>query len=318
MTLRLRSSCAQQLAAQLPTSAHNNDSLLQNTSPEYSAAPCLGRCTADRSGHYHILYNSPAATRRRTNNINSGTPDQEALHACAVELSDERLPPGWIPVKSSAFTRVAYNASAQLYYKEFLPRSPAESLKALLRGSRATRARNNADALLQAGFAAPRNIAWGSLPSGRDYLFSSASPGQSVTHWLCDILTARQGADLQQRRTLLRALGTFIGRLHARGFTHGDLRPGNILACVQGERFHFELIDNESNSHKVPPPGKRLLKNLMQLNMLPPANLSRSDRMRFFCAWRAQMRELQPIESKILAAQAHQWAMRRLADKGLL
>lgn len=213
---------------------------------------------------------------------------------------------------------MAYNASQQLYYKEFLPRSPVESLKALVRGSRATRARNNADALLQGGFGAPRNIAWGRLPSGREYLFSSACPGQSVTHWLCHILTTRQGADLQQRRTLLRALGAFVGRLHACGFTHGDLRPGNILACVRGEGFHFELIDNESNSQKVPPPGKRLLKNLMQLNMLPPENLSRGDRMRFFCAWRAQMRELQPIESKILAAQAHQWAMQRLADKGLL
>ena len=87
---------------------------------------------------------------------------------------------------------------------------------------------------------------------------------------------------------------------------------------MHSQRFRFVLIDNESNLQKVPPPGKLLLKNLMQLNMLLPSDLSRTDRMRFFCAWRRQMRELSPLEAKILAGEAYHWAMRRLYDKGLL
>lgn len=250
---------------------------------------------------------------------NAGTSeDSDELHCCAVELAQERLPPGWEPVNSSGYTHVACNRSLHLYYKEFLPRSPAESLKALFRGSRCTRARKNGDALLFAGIEAPANVAWGNLPGGREYLFSRAAPGDGITHWLRDILAARSGEDLLTRRKLLRSLGEFIGRVHATGFIHGDLRPGNVLAAMTGDRFQFTLIDNESNVRKVPAPGKALLKNLMQLNMLLPSDLSKTDRMRFFCAWRRQMRELSPLEAKLLGAEAYHWAMRRLYDKGQL
>jgi hypothetical protein len=240
------------------------------------------------------------------------------LHHCAEQLAQDRLPTGWELVNSSAYARVAYSAQRQLYYKEFLPRSPAESLKALVRGSRATRARRNGEALLLAGIDAPTNIAWGKLPGGREYLFMQAAPGQGITQWLRDTLVARSGEQLQRRRQLLRALGVFIGRVHATGFIHGDLRPGNVLAVLEQGRFRFTLIDNERNVQKIPPPGKMLLRNLMQLNMLLPSDISRSDRMRFFTAWRRQMREWSPLEAKILGAQAYLWAMRRLQEKGQL
>lgn len=235
-----------------------------------------------------------------------------------MQLADDRLPAGWGVVHSSAYARVAYNRSRQLYYKEFLPRSPIESLKAVIRGSRATRARRNAEALLQAGIDAPANIAWGKLPGGREYLFMAAAPGQGITQWLRQTLTLRSEQQLAQRRQLLRELGTCIGRLHATGFIHGDLRPGNVLAFAHAAHFQFTLIDNESNVQKKPPPGKMLLRNLMQLNMLLPADLSSTDRMRFFCAWRRQMRDLSRLEARILGVEAYHWAMRRLSAKGQL
>ena len=240
------------------------------------------------------------------------------MHQCALQLADERLPAGWELVNSSAFARVAVNQQMQLYYKEFLPRSPLESLKALVRGSRAQRARKNGEALLRAGIDAPANIFWGTLPGGRDYLYTAAAPGQGITQWLRNTLVDRTGEQLRRRRQLLVALGTFIGRVHATGFIHGDLRPGNVLASLQREKFSFTLIDNERNVQKVPPPGKMLLRNLMQLNMLLPSDISHTDRMRFFCAWHRQMRDLSPLEARILGAEAYHWAMRRLYDKGLL
>lgn len=219
---------------------------------------------------------------------------------------------------SSGFARVAFNPQQQLYYKEFLPRSPAEKLKGLVRGSRATRARKRGDALHRAGFAAPINVAWGKLPRGREYLVTRAAAGDDVTAWLRTTLVERSGDQLQIRRRLLSALGTFIGRLHAAGFVHGDLRPGNILADLSNERFHFTLIDNERTVRILPPPGKLLLKNLMQLNMLSARDLSLADRMRFFRAWRREMPEFSPVDNKLLAAEAYLWAVRRLNEKGRL
>jgi hypothetical protein len=46
--------------------------------------------------------------------------------------------------------------------------------------------------------------------------------------------------------------------------------------------------------------------------MLPLADLGRTDRMRFFRAWRRQMRDLSSVEAKILAVEAYRRAVRRL------
>jgi hypothetical protein len=243
---------------------------------------------------------------------------QQELHQCALDLAQERLPDGWQRVASSVSARVAYSEQRRLYFKEFLPRSPVESMKAAVMGSRATRARKNSEALLHNGIDAPVNVAWGKLPHGREYLFTEAVEGQGITTWLRQALVQRSGPELQQRRQLLHQLGTFIGRVHATGFIHGDLRTSNVLAQWHGQHFRFALIDNERNQQISPPPGKALLKNLMQLNMLLPSDLSQTDRMRFFVEWRRQMRDLAPLEAKLLAADAYHWAMRRLYDKGKL
>jgi serine/threonine protein kinase len=246
--------------------------------------------------------------------MNCNGEDIAALHSIARHLGAQELPHGWEIVPSSHFARVARNQQQQLYYKEFLARSPWDRFKALLRGSRARRARLHGDALLRAGIDAPENIAWGKLPGGSEYLFTRAVGGETVTAWLA------QDRELSRvmRRQLLAELGQFIGRVHATGFVHGDLRPGNVLARHNGDRFLFTLLDNERTVQRLPPPGRMLLRNLMQLNMLPLQVLGRTDRMRFFRAWRRQMRDLEPIEAKLLAAEAYQWALQRMYEKGTL
>jgi len=239
----------------------------------------------------------------------------EALDRIAPALGGEALPPGWERVPASAFARVARNAELRLYYKEFLPRGPLERAKALLRGGRAQRARQHGEALLAAGFGAPSSVAWGALPGGRDYLFTREAAGRDIGARL----RHRRGvAGLRMRRRLLRELGSFVGRLHDAGFIHGDLRPGNVLAAKGRDRFRFTLLDNERTVRRRPPPGRGLLRNLMQLNMLPPAVLSRTDRLRFFLAWRAQVKDLTELEARIVGVEAYHWAMRRMYDKGML
>ena len=239
----------------------------------------------------------------------------EQLREWAVQLSGDYLPDDWQRVSSSASTRVAVNPTLQLYYKEYLPRSPAAALRAQVKGSRATRARLNAEALLQAGIDAPHNVLWGQLPGGGEYLYTVAAPGDSIQRWLCETLAGRNAEQLRLRRQLLHALGTFIGRVHATGFIHGELRPDNVLAALVKDQFRFTLINNEGNTQRIPTPGKLLLRNLVQMNSLPLAVLGRTDRMRFLRAWRRQMRDLSPMEGKILAAEAYHRALRKLPAK---
>lgn len=242
--------------------------------------------------------------------------DSEQLHQLAQQLANREFPDGWTLVGSSVNARVMHNDQHSLYYKEFLPRSSLEAVKALLRGSRATRARQHNDKLLKAGFHAPENVAWGSLSGGREYLFSHSVPGQGVSHWLSNELSVREGEALKLRRTLLTALGEFIGRLHAYGFVHGDLRTSNVLAARDDHSFVFSLIDNERNIVRKPAAGRDILRNLMQLNMLLPDVVSNTDRLRFFHAWRQQMHDLTDQEAQLVAIEAYQWAMRRLRAKG--
>jgi tRNA A-37 threonylcarbamoyl transferase component Bud32 len=250
--------------------------------------------------------------------IQTTSTTEENLDEVAGLLSQDQLPEGWSWVGSSATAKVAFHSENKLYYKEFLPRTPLERIKNLLRGSRATRARASDEALRGAGFNAPVNVAWDSLPRHREFLISRSVDGQGITVWLRETLKNRTGATLGLRRQLLTELGLFIGRLHASGFIHGDLRTNNVLAVHKGQRFSFSLIDNERTRHYSPPPGKTLLRNLMQLNMLLPADLTNSDRWRFFLAWQTQNPQFSREEARLLARESYRWAMKRLRGKGLV
>ena len=237
--------------------------------------------------------------------------DKQELHALAAQLAAGYQPSGWQPVASSPHTRVAFNSERQLIYREFRSRSPADSLMARLQGGRAARARRNSDALLLAGIDAPASVHWGRLPGGAEYLFSARLPGRRLHRWLKDFAARPDDTNRNTRSTLLVALGVFVGRLHAAGFIHGDLRPENILVDQRGDFFQFALLDNEYNQRKSPPPGRMLLRNLMQLNTLPAHLLSHTDRMRFFRSWRSHLRDYSTPEVKLLAAEACRRAMPR-------
>jgi len=240
------------------------------------------------------------------------------LHKVAKALASGEQPEGWEIVNSSGATRVAYSHSLNLYYKEFLSRSPLENIKALVRGSRGTRARLNSDRLVAAGFPAPANVAWGPLPGGSEYLFTRGANGKGVSQWLKNSVGQDSRSALVQKRQLLSQLGSFIGHLHARGFIHGDLRASNIVAQASGNQFGFTLIDNERTTSHRSAPGKLILKNIMQLNMLLPADITITDRWRFFNAWSDAMGDYNALEARVLGLEAYRWAMRRLAAKGKL
>jgi len=246
------------------------------------------------------------------------TPAIVDLPEVAKAIASGEQPEGWEIVNSSGATRVAYSHSLNLYYKEFLSRSPLENIKALVRGSRGTRARLNSDKLVAAGFPAPANVAWGPLSGSSEYLFTRSANGRAVSQWLSNSVGHATSDALVQKRLLLTQLGSFIGHLHARGFIHGDLRASNIVAQASDNQFGFTLIDNERTTSHRSAPGKLILKNIMQLNMLVPADITITDRWRFFNAWSDAMESYNVLEARVLGLEAYRWAMRRLAAKGKL
>lgn len=239
-------------------------------------------------------------------------------HSIAQSLTIDPLPTGWELVVSSASARVVYHSKEQTYFKEFFPRTAIENLKSFFVGDRAKRARDRDAALQQAGFNSPTNLCYGVLSNKHPYLISRAVPGLGVTTWCRQQLAEHCVDNMAQRRLLFVQLGHFIGRLHSMGFTHGDLRANNILATFSNGTFEFALIDNERTVRAHSAAGNRILRNLMQLNMLLPTDISLTDRCRFFRAWRQEMPQWEQLEAKILAVESYRWAMRRLAAKGLV
>jgi len=170
----------------------------------------------------------------------------------------------------------------------------------------AARSERSHRALRLAGFVAPEIVARGQLPGGREYLFSRALEGEPLQAWLRNTLAGTDPATLRLRWSLLRELGTLVGRLHTSGFLHGKLTAHNILVAYRGGRFHFALTGNERGRLRRPPPGRGLLADLGNLCRSLAGELSRTDLWRCFLAWRQQHPELGHLEARLLAQAAWQ------------
>jgi len=106
-------------------------------------------------------------------------------------------------------------------------RHPArERWKARLGCSPADREFRTLSRLRERGVAVPAPLARGALPGG-DRLI--------VTRWIeGETLGDALAAPPKARRQLLLALGATLAGLHARGWLHGDLHGGNVLATARG------------------------------------------------------------------------------------
>jgi hypothetical protein len=140
-------------------------------------------------------------------------------------------------------------------------------------GWRARRAFRMGEALRRAGFAAPETLA-AAWRAGEGLLVTRDVGGED----LLAAVAARRGA---AKRTLLRALGATVGRLHAAGFVHGDLVPSNLR--VAGDRLVF--LDNDRTRRSrflVAVVGRR---NLVQLGRFVVPGVTLADRARVLDAY---------------------------------
>ena len=172
-----------------------------------------------------------------------------------------------------------------LYFKEYLFRSVWDIIKHLFRKSRARRAFNASIMLQQNGLNAPEVVAIGELYYGpfraKNFLITrEIENAKDIYSYLYKYRRNITSQFRHYKRSLICELGRTIGKMHAAGIFHGDLRPGNILAEHTGEHWKFFFMDNERTKQYQHLPYYFRLKNLVQVNMLQNY-FTNTDRMRF-------------------------------------
>ena len=122
---------------------------------------------------------------------------------------------------------------------------------------------------------------WGSeLRGGREIIVTARARGILMPRSLREA-----GRDLRRKRALLHALGAEVAHLHLRGYLHGDLTPFNIL-WSQDEPGRFILLDHERTRRTwLSRFARPRLRNLVQLGHFSLPGLTRTDRMRVWCAY---------------------------------
>jgi hypothetical protein len=229
---------------------------------------------------------------------------------------------------SSEFSRVCKlnitleGAARDIYIKWFFRKSALASIKSLFCGSLAKCTYNAEKMLAQNGFDVPLTIAVGETWSGPFHSESfSVTLGIENTKRAVDIIRRiheiTTPEQLAAHRNLIRNFGLTIGKMHANGIFHGDLRFGNVLFRPDGASWRFFFIDNERTKKFILLPFWLRVKNIVQLNIGTYGILSRTDRMRFFseyCTRAGIGKKLGKVLIKAVILKTH----RRLKTKKML
>jgi hypothetical protein len=176
-----------------------------------------------------------------------------------------------------------------VYFKQYLCRSVWDFIKHLFRASRARRAFKASLMLAENGFYTPTIVAMGECKSSfyhtENFLVTlKVENAKQIYQLIPNTRSNLTSEQLRSKRELIRAFGRTIGKMHADGIFHGDLRLGNVLARRGSSGWRFFFIDNERTWKFSSLPDRLRLKNLVQINMTR-TGISRTDRLRFFKAY---------------------------------
>jgi serine/threonine protein kinase len=174
-----------------------------------------------------------------------------------------------------------------LYFKQYLCRSALDFIKHLVRASRASRAFKATLMLGKNAFEAPVVVAMGERKSSffdrENFLVTlEVENAKQIYQFIPESLKSFTKKQLQDKRELIRAFGHTVGKMHAKGVFHGDLKVANVLARRGKNGWHFFFIDNERTRQFYWLLPWLRLKNLVQLNLHRTDALTDNDRMRFF------------------------------------
>jgi len=193
-------------------------------------------------------------------------------------------------IRSSHFTTVLEFRNPKtgkiFYFKEFHDRDIMEKFKAVFRSTRAERAFEAGKLLLEHGFCTPVPVMYGVKKSlcffADNFLITTGVDGEKTYKYLETRFPVPLSPDMIiEKRALINAAGHEIGRLHREGIFHGDLRVGNIIIQGKGPSARFFFVDNERTCRYKAIPIRKRIKNLVQLNMVSLAQITKTDRLRF-------------------------------------
>jgi tRNA A-37 threonylcarbamoyl transferase component Bud32 len=185
--------------------------------------------------------------------------------------------------------RIGAGTGSEIFIKLLDAPRGLGAIKQLLRGGRASHVARVTRDLNDSGFLAPPLLVYGrETASGREIIVTPGAEGDGPLRTL-KALRAGAADVINRKRTVLRALGAEIARLHRCGFVHGDLTPFNIF-FVRAEPPRFVLIDHE-RTRRTGPIGRRrrTLRNLVQLGRFDLPGLSATDRMRILAGYTAML-----------------------------
>jgi hypothetical protein len=214
------------------------------------------------------------------------------------------------------FTIKVDDANREVYIKQYLFKSFLHYLKCLfLSGIPARRAFRAEVMLAENGFDVAKTIAMGQCREGffntKNFLATfGIENAVSVRRHILSVTEIKTPQQLADWRGFIRDFGQTIGRMHAKGIFHGDLRVGNVLARQDNNEWRFFFIDNERTKKLPGSPFVLRKKNLVQLNMGPLGIMSGTDRMRFFTAYRAENQMSDAMAKIIIKATLRRTAQR--------
>jgi tRNA A-37 threonylcarbamoyl transferase component Bud32 len=212
-------------------------------------------------------------------------------------------------------------AEREIYLKQYLCVPTLRLIKSIFHRSRARRAFEATLMLAKNGFDTPAVVAMGECRDGffhrKSFLATfEVENSKTIYEFILENSGILNKEHLRSWRQLIRAFGRTVGRMHAKGVFHGDLRLGNVLARREESFWRFFFLDNERTKKFDRLPFELRVKNLVQVNMVHKGNLSNTDRMRFFREYCAE-NKISKKQSKSLAEMVVKRANQRLAKEKL-
>lgn len=175
----------------------------------------------------------------------------------------------------------------------------------VLRPAKARLEFENLLALQTRGISAATPLAWGandSLLPGESFLITRSLEGSTPF-----LTSVERSLSNEQRCHLAQSLGQFLAKLHDAGIAHPDPHPGNLLVESSPARVsRFSLIDLHAVRITRPLSWSESRANLILFNRWFQLRATRSDRLRFWHAYRRSRTTLPLAGEKQFAEQARE------------
>lgn len=173
-------------------------------------------------------------------------PDDVAAFVAGIE--DLMKTGHWIKSDVPTAVVLCRHNDRNIVIKRYNRKGLVHALGSTLRGSRAPRVWANTLSLLAAGVATPAPLAWFEVIRhglvSASYLITEFSPAPTL-----HTLLVKQQVSAPEWQRITRLVRDFIDRLHALGFTHGDVKHTNFLFDGSG----LAIIDLDALEVGAPP-----------------------------------------------------------------